>query len=47
VVPGLLLFEEFITEGEEVEVMAILDRAEQWDSTAVSRRLQHYGYVVE
>ncbi|ORX97997.1 hypothetical protein K493DRAFT_313852 [Basidiobolus meristosporus CBS 931.73] len=49
-IPGLLLIEDFITEEEEAELMAEVERGE-WSGQGsgpnpeMKRRTQHYGYV--
>ncbi len=41
-VPGLYIFEDFITENEEKELIEIIDK-HKWDKLT-NRRVQHYGY---
>lgn len=41
-VPGLYLFEDFISESEEKELIETIDK-HKWDKLT-NRRVQHYGY---
>lgn len=41
-VPGLTLVRDFLSESEETEVLAVIDRSE-W-SNVLQRRVQHYGW---
>jgi hypothetical protein len=43
-VPGLEVFEEFISRSEEQQLIAAVDK-EAWD-LSLKRRTQHYGYVL-
>ncbi|MQB03440.1 alpha-ketoglutarate-dependent dioxygenase AlkB [Agrobacterium tumefaciens] len=40
--PGVMYFDDFLSSGEEVSVMAMLDAGE-WN-TELKRRVQHFGY---
>ncbi len=42
-VPGLEIYEDFVTCGEERELLAAVD-ASEWDMS-LKRRTQHYGYL--
>ncbi|MCY3839607.1 MAG: hypothetical protein OXH09_13320, partial [Gammaproteobacteria bacterium] len=41
-VPGLILVRDFLSESEETDVLAVIDRSE-W-SNVLKRRVQHYGW---
>lgn len=41
-IPGLYIFDDFVTEAESQELVAALD-AKKW-SKMLNRRVQHYGY---
>ena len=45
IVPGLIFIPDFITEKEEEELRAAIDRNE-W-RTDISRRVQHYGWLYD
>lgn len=44
-IPGLYLFEDFITESQESSLLAYIDEQE-WN-VSLSRRVQHYGYAYD
>lgn len=46
VVPGLALWENFITPEEEQELIHEIDHDQTW-LTTIQRRVQHYGYAFE
>jgi hypothetical protein len=35
--------QDFVTTEEEAELLGVLDVEGQWDDTAISRRVQHFG----
>ena len=44
-VPGLTLMDDFFTEGEERDVMGLIDSL-PWQE-GLARRVQHYGYTFD
>jgi len=45
-VPGATLIEDFVTEQEEVEMLACVDGDERWQRLA-KRKVLHYGYAFD